>query len=399
MKNKTLLGLLAIVLVVAGCGGGGDPTPAERLASAPLARSDDAACVPSSDQVLVDGQCLKVFKAMKPQAFAAQQPQRALPVLTDTALFEWAQVVFSAFFSGPFAEGNIGPYHFRYYFDHGNYLAVANGGVYVLGPLSGFQVTFVGFLSDFTCSVFDCSGGGTGGGGGQVDWNSAFTAPEIIDEGPTLAARSRQGWSFNVTGGSLPVESIFAAQFRASLYVMSESNLSACVNGGSFNYFPDFSFANGVFGFMSFDLPPGSYGVCLVNDSNASNATRVEFQNQLTVDGFHYTQSAFETIAKTMANGARMTQPVTVGDNYRVIVDGGNSGGEFFIIPASEQQAFLNGSGFSYYPDMTSACGQSDRASPGLCELTGVGDYAMAYRNNTGSSQSIVVTGRVYFPN
>jgi hypothetical protein len=135
-----------------------------------------------------------------------------------------------------------------------------------------------------------------------------------------------------------------------------------------------------------------------VNDTNASNATRIELQNRLTVDGFHFTQNAFDTIVEPMANGARLVQPVSVGDNYRVLVDGGNSGGEFFIIPASEAQAFLNGNSFSFYPDLTNSCAANGRAAPGLCELTGVGEFAIAYRNNTGSPQSIVVTGRVYFP-
>jgi hypothetical protein len=322
-------------------------------------------------------------------------PMRSVPVLTPDALFNWAEVVFPQFFAGFGAPGFAGPYQFRFYSQSQNYLAVANGGVYVLGNLSNWQIVYVGAMSDFTCSVYDCSGGG----GGQIDWNSAFSAEEIIDDGPTLAARARQGWSFNVTGGSLPVESIFAAQFSASLYVMSLENLSACVNGGSFSYYPAFSFANGVFGFMSFELPPGNYGVCLVNDSNASNATRVEFQNQLAVDGFHITQSAFDTIAEPMANGARIVQPVSVGDNYRVLVDGGNSGGTFYIIPADQASNFLAGNQFSYYPDMTSSCAANGRAAPGLCELTGVGEYAIAYVNDTGSPQSIVVTGRVYFPN
>jgi hypothetical protein len=393
---------LGAAMLLVSCGGG-DPATVDTgaaLASAPLATADNGACLTSSTgNELVDGQCVKVFQGVQPQRFAAQ-PQRALPVLTDAALFDWAQLTFPQFFGGPFQAGVISPFDYRYYPLQNTYLAVANGGVYVLGPVSNFQVMFIAPLTDFTCSVFSCSStGGGGGGGGSIDWNSAFSAQEIIDDGPTLAPHARQGWSFNVTGGSLPVETIFAAQFTASLYVMPVSDLNACVNGGAFNFYSDFSFPTGNFGFKSFSLPVGSYGVCLVNDSNVSNGTRLELQNQLTVDGFHFTQTAFTTLARSIGNGGRLTQPVTVGDNYRVIVDGGNSGGEFFIIPASEQQNFLNGGSFNFYSDMTNACGQSDRAAPGLCELTGVGDYAIAYRNNTGSSQSIVVVGRVYFPN
>jgi hypothetical protein len=91
-------------------------------------------------------------------------------------------------------------------------------------------------------------------------------------------------------------------------------------------------------------------------------------------------------------------QPATVGDSYRTIVDGANSGGTFYIIPASQQQIFLNGGAFDSYTDMTSACATSGRAAPGLCELTGVGQYAIAYVNDTGSPQSIVIVGRDYVP-
>jgi hypothetical protein len=390
---------LCVAVLLVSCGGGDPPVPdrGAALAAAPLATADSAACLTAgADQALVDGQCVKVFQGIQPQRFAAQ-PQRALPVLTNAALFEWAQVQFPQFFGGPFQAGVIGAVDFRYYSRQDTYLAIFSGGVYVLGPLSSGQVMFIAPLADFTCSVFSCSS--TGAGGGSVDWNSAFSAQEIIDDGPTLAPRARQGWSFDVTGGSLPVETIFAAQFTASLFVMPADQLSGCVNGGSFNYYPDFSFPSGNFGFKSFDLPIGSYGLCLRNESDVSNGTRLELQNQLTVDGFHFTQTAFTTLARSIGNGGRLTQPVSVGDNYRVIVDGGNSGGEFFIIPASEQQNFLNGGSFQFYDTMTASCGQNDRAAPGLCELTGVGDYAIAYRNNTGSAQSIVVVGRVYFPN
>lgn len=395
MRSR-LWGMLIVAVGVVSCGGGDGPgiDPGAALTSARLAKADPAACgSASADVALVDGECVKVFQAIGPQR-SAVPAQRSVPVLTDTALFNWAQGAFPQFFGGSFREGNAGPYHYRYYFGQQAFLAVGNGGVYVLGPLSGNQILFIAMLADFTCTVYSCAGTG---GTGSVDWNSAFSASEIIDEGPTLAAGQRQGWTFQVTNGNLPVETIFAAQFRASLYVMPQENLNACVNGGAFNYYGGFSF-DGKFGYLPFTLPPGNYGVCLVNDSNASNGTRIELQNQLTVDGFHYVQPSFDPIVTTVANGGRIVQPVTVGDNYRVIVDGGNSGGEFYIIPANEQQNFLADNGFKFYEGMTASCGSTDRAAPGLCELTGVGDYAIAYRNNTGSAQSIVVVGRVFVP-
>jgi len=84
-----------------------------------------------------------------------------------------------------------------------------------------------------------------------------------------------------------------------------------------------------------------------------------------------------------------------VGDNYRLIVDGANSGGTFYTIPSSEQSNFLNGGSFQYYTSFSCSSGQ---AAPGLCELTGIGDYVIAYDNDTASPQSIVITGRDYVP-
>jgi hypothetical protein len=79
-------------------------------------------------------------------------------------------------------------------------------------------------------------------------------------------------------------------------------------------------------------------------------------------------------------------------------VDGANTGGEIYIIPASQQSAFLSGGSFNYVTDMD--CGNgANKASPGLCEITGVGDYAIAYRNTTNSPQSVVMVGRNYVPN
>ena len=86
------------------------------------------------------------------------------------------------------------------------------------------------------------------------------------------------------------------------------------VNGGAFSYFPDWSFL-GQFGYQALTLPPGAYGICVQNNVNASNAMRVEFQNQPTVDGFHYLQQRFNTVTRSVPAGGRLTQGATSGDN------------------------------------------------------------------------------------
>ncbi|MES2940927.1 MAG: PPC domain-containing protein [Pseudomonadota bacterium] len=515
--RKPLWAALLALLFLASCGGGGDPQAPAGLGQAQLAKLDEAACrTPSEAAARVGNDCLQVLKELAPQRALAPQ---AAPTLTASALFAWAQSAFPQFFAGAGVDGTLYPYTFRYYPATDTYLAVdVASNVYVLGPLSNYQVMYVGALSAFTCSVYPSSceipgdastgyslgagnyvassidfagdtdwfaisltagrtytfdlqgapsglgtladpilrllssggvqvasnddvngssnresrivytpgasgtyylsaqayssttgsyrlsasvaaggGGGGGGGGGSVDWNSSFSASEIIDESPTLAAGQRQGWTFTVTGGDLPIEVVFAAQYSASLYLMPSANLSACVNGGSFNYYTSWSFI-GQYGYQSFTLPAGSYGVCMVNGSNSSNSTRIELQNQLSVTGFQYYGAAFSTVTEAVNPGGRLTQPVTAGATWRTFVDGANTGGEVYLIPASQQSAFLSGGSFNYIT--TTECGNgANKASPGLCEITGVGDYAIAYRNTTNSPQSVVMVGRNYVPN
>lgn len=520
--TKTLWAVLLSALFLASCGGGGSDTQASpgagtALAAAPMAKVDDAACSASSSEAArtAGGDCVKVFKPLAPQA--ALVPQAAS--ITPTALFNWAQSVFPQFFAGSSVNGTIGPFTYRYYYGTDTYLAVdTSNDVYVLGPLSDYDLMYVGPLSAFACSVspsscevpgnastgyslavgsyltssidyagdtdwfaisltagrtytFDLqgsasgagtlsdpilqlfdgggtqrasnddiatgnrdsritytapasgtyylvagaystytgsyrlsaslvsSGGGSGGGGGggSINWTSAYSAEEFANDSPTLAAYGRQGWSFSVSGGSIAAELIFASQYRASLYIMPQSYLSACVNGGGFQYYTEYSF-DGQYGYQSFTLPVGNYGVCMVNDSATTNATRFELQYQPTVSGFRYSGPAFNSVVQSVSPGGWLIQPVTAGATWRTIVDGANTGGEVYIIPANQQSAFASGGSFTYMTGMD--CGNgANRASPGLCEITGVGDYAIAYRNTTGSPQTIVMVGRNYVPN
>ncbi|MEZ0306551.1 MAG: PPC domain-containing protein [Ramlibacter sp.] len=260
---------------------------------------------------------------------------------------------------------------------------------------TGTYTLKVGFFEGFGGYTLSASSNASGGGGGGVDWSSSFSADEIVETSETLAVNGRWGQAFTVSNGELPVEIIFAAQYTANLYVTTGDTLNACVNGGAFSHYENYAFI-GQYGHQSFTLQPGSYGICIRNTANVSNSMRVEFQRQPTVTGFQYLQQRFTTVVRTVQPGGRVTQPVSVGNNYRVIVDGANSGGSFWYIPATEQSAFLAGNTFSYYTEGF-GCG-SDKASPGLCEMDGVGEYAIAYYNDTSSPQTIVIVGRDYVP-
>ena len=71
-----------------------------------------------------------------------------------TALMDWAQTAYVQYFPGRKGNVTLPPYLLRYYPETGNYLGVAGDSVYIYGPVSGNQLTQVGRLSDFSCSVY-----------------------------------------------------------------------------------------------------------------------------------------------------------------------------------------------------------------------------------------------------
>jgi len=70
-----------------------------------------------------------------------------------TELMDWAQQAYSGFFPTPETDRIDGPYVYRHYPSTGNYLGVADGQVYVLGPVSGGQLLHVGAVADFAPRV------------------------------------------------------------------------------------------------------------------------------------------------------------------------------------------------------------------------------------------------------
>ncbi len=82
---------------------------------------------------------------------APDLPQAAS--VEDAAFFSWAERAYPAFFTGSATEGVSGNYTYRFYPASGNYLALANGGVYVLGPISAGAIQYVAPRTAFACQV------------------------------------------------------------------------------------------------------------------------------------------------------------------------------------------------------------------------------------------------------
>ena len=95
----------------------------------------------------------------KPAAMSAAKTPLAGNVVDNTAIFTWAQWHYSQLFTGGYQSGNYQDgsglvFNYRYYPTTQNYLGIASGNVYVLGPATGGNIFLAGSLESFTCQVF-----------------------------------------------------------------------------------------------------------------------------------------------------------------------------------------------------------------------------------------------------
>lgn len=70
--------------------------------------------------------------------------------LQPSLLFDWAEYFFASYFPPGPQDSTLPPYTYRGYAT-GNYLGVADGDVWLLGPVSGGSIAKVGSLSGFDC--------------------------------------------------------------------------------------------------------------------------------------------------------------------------------------------------------------------------------------------------------
>jgi hypothetical protein len=232
-------------------------------------------------------------------------------------------------------------------------------------------------------------------GDGQVDWESPFSAADIVSGSVALDPSQVLGGVFSISGGTAAVDLIFAAQQTATLHVTTPEGLAACTSGGAFTPLASFT---GQAAARTVSLAAGSYGLCVRNMSGVPNPIRLEVKKQPVIAGFHYARDRFAAVARTINPGGRFAQPATTAFDFRTLIDGASTGGTFHIVNASEVQKFLAGLPFNDYPELTAACAPAGAAAPELCELTDVENYSIVYHNDTASAQSIVIIGRDYAP-
>jgi len=215
----------ATTLLLAACGGGTESVdPSAQLAAAPHALADASLCASNTPgYILANGECGPQFKFPAPQQAAAagpkpqgatqktpqaavQRPQAATATLTADALFDWVGGQYPSLFWGGSTTGSVyisgyGNFYYRYWYGSGNYLGVLNGYVYLYGPASGYYVTAVGLLSDYTCYVYSCSSGGGSLSVGSYVNGGFYYANGYSDYSVYLY--SGTSYTFELDGGSL----------------------------------------------------------------------------------------------------------------------------------------------------------------------------------------------------
>jgi hypothetical protein len=161
-------GAVLLAALLGACSDGGMP-PAAPLQAPQAVRLDASACPVQATAVSTptliqhvwhDGVCTRQFTGI-----AASVETRRLPLATtgSTAtaaaritvdeLFDWAQVQYRNFFPSSRTTLKLGPYQYRYYPESQNHVAVADGVIYVQGPISGGDIARVGTVAEFECLV------------------------------------------------------------------------------------------------------------------------------------------------------------------------------------------------------------------------------------------------------
>ncbi len=265
-------------------------------------------------------------------------------------------------------------------------------------PANVTSTTGVGATAGGTSSGLAAQSFGPSNGKAAVNWNSSAAATEAFSETRTLKKGGRYAQGFTLSGTASDMEIIFVAQTSANIYVITSSaSAQSFVNSAQFSYASSLSFPAGSFGLKPLSsLPPGDYWIGVENTASVDNVFRVEVQQQPVVEGFSYAGDRFPTVVENAAKGMRFVQNVTLGDTYRTMIDGANTGGSLYLIPGVETSNFLAGRTFQYISNNPCSDGT---AAPGFCELRfPAGTYAIAYVNDTASAQAFMLYGRDYTP-
>jgi|GEM_PF-2090652 len=179
----------------------------------------------------------------------------------------------------------------------------------------------------------------------------------------------------------------FASDYVADAAIIPASEFRNFIDGNGYDAYTGFS---KQFGTHYVTLAPGDYYVAVRNDTNAANQYDLELDHQQTsVPGARFHDIYFDE-AKEISPHSYLAKPFTIQNGFRYFLDGGNSGLDTHIIPASQLENFASGGGFQEYPDYGA---QNDSSYPGYYELNlPVGNYYLCFRNSGSIAKAVVYT-------
>lgn len=249
--STTVIFLLSSWLL-ASCGGGGAPEASGGMQSPQSAVVGDALCANGSGDASatagayrwVGGQCLRSSTALDAQPLRAAQSPGQLPQATGglsaTILMDWAEVNFPQYFT-PSGQANLfsAPYTYRFYPGTSNHLGVDGENIYVLGPMSGGTVQYVGNFTDFACRVLpqNCPVPGAPTIGAATARNAgasiAFTAPAVSGGSPIIRynAACTGGFAFSSTGTATTSPIVVGSMTNGTLYSCTVSATNSSGTG------------------------------------------------------------------------------------------------------------------------------------------------------------------------
>lgn len=174
MRSEKQFGVSGIVvlagaaacLLLSACNDGGTAVTEQSAAlpAAAAAELDVGACTSTAaGATMVNGVCLRSSKMLEAAAPIKLAAAVAGTVPDAGALMDWAQTTFPSYFPSKQSNQTLGAYTYRYYPETQNYIGVADGVVYLFGPVSNNLLTSVGKLSDFSCRVYpdSCTSAGS----------------------------------------------------------------------------------------------------------------------------------------------------------------------------------------------------------------------------------------------
>jgi hypothetical protein len=214
----------------------------------------------------------------------------------------------------------------------------------------------------------------------QGDENTSFLETSYTFSG--LGGWWVQGFTL---GGTRTMVIRFASDYAADAAVIAPDQLSNFQNN---QYFLGYGVLDDQFGYRTITLPAGQYYLAARNQVSSGNGIHLELDYDLQLGG-HQRTDTLGNATYVNKNGGWFYQSFTLGDGPRYFIDGCNSGGQVYLMPASEYANFAAHQTFRYYTDYS---GQ-DLAFPGQWELNlPPGEYYLVVQTNTGDPVNRALT-------